>query len=245
MEIALFLVRLWQRRLLIGIGLLGSVAVVFAIGAAPAQSGAVAWSRVMLDTRESQLVVADPESAATITWRAEIITHVMTTSDMTAKLTNRAGLPEGSLKVAEPRLNVPLVRSSLGFAASQAADVGDPPYTLQVEMDESLPLIFLWATAPTGDEARRLAQAALDELEASSIRGGRYDSPIVTAGEGKGTLEPLSIRQVSPLREETIVVSRGYVPAIAVAAFLFLVWCTSVAIGPQLVGAAVGRFRAA
>lgn len=237
MELVLLLMRLWRRRIAVGCGLLAAVAIAFALGPAPDQPSSVAWSRVLVDTTESQLLVAAPKSAETLLWRAEMLTHVMTTADVSAKLARRIGVPADALRVIEPQLGTPLVRTSLAFSASEAAQNDLAPYVVQLQTDASLPLITLTATAPTAPESRQLAEATVVELEAASSRGGRYDSPILTAGGEAGTLEAFSIKPVGRLHEETVVKPGGYVRSIGLALFFFLTWASAVAVGPELLRA--------
>jgi hypothetical protein len=235
MELLPLLRLIKRRRLLLGIGLVVAVALAVAIGGPPASSGAVAWTRVALDTPTSQLVKSAPAGADTLTWRASLLVHLMNTDEAQRQLARRLGIPPDQIMVVDPGLATPEIPASLPTAASDAAAMTVAPYVLTVLMPRiDLPLIAIEASGPDRAGAERLATAAAGILESqSSLSGARYESMIKTGG-ATATLERFLLEQVAPVRSKPVSASVLPIKQIGGPTVLLVLWTAGVLLLPLI-----------
>jgi hypothetical protein len=192
--------------------------------------GALAWTRVAIDTRKSQLVDAAPEGVETLTWRAQLLTYLMATDASTQDIARRLGVKADEISVVEPDLSVPLVGTTLPQEAAKAASLGVAPYTLTVALVNDvlpvineLPVITVEAAAPGPVSAERLAAAAVALLESESSRSGTFSSDVVTGGRGF-KLQPFEVQQVTPTRVRLVSSSSPPLKAIGASILVFALW---------------------
>lgn len=237
MELLPFFHLVWRRRVLLGVGLVGAVALAAAIGSPPASPSAVAWTRVALDTPTSQLVASAPAGADTLTWRASLLVRLMNGDQVQQRLARRLGVSPDKVMVVDPGLATPEVPASLPTAASDTAAMTVAPYTLTVFMPSIyLPLIAIEAAAPDRAGAERLAAAAAGILESqSSLSGARYESMIKTGG-ATPTLERFLVQRVAPVRTKPVSASVVPVKQIVAPVCLFAVWAGGVWLLPLVLG---------
>jgi hypothetical protein len=223
---------LWRRRLLITAGAVVAIAIALGLGSPPPTTSAVAWTRVSLDTRTSQLVETTPRGADSLPWRASLMRHLMATDAMQRQLAQRLGVPPDQVQVVDPILAEPKVPASLPLRAAEAAGVSAAPYVLTVAMkNSSLPILSLEGAAPDPSRAKRLVEAAVQGLEAQAPSDGKYSSPIETVGSP--WFEPFLVQDVTPVRAKTVVTHDPPIKSVGVPAFLFLAWCVCVAFMPR------------
>jgi hypothetical protein len=206
MELLPILRLIWRRRLLLGAGLVASVALALGIGGPPASSSALAWTRVNLDTPESQLVDASPRGADTLPWRASFLSHLMATDATQRRLAERLDVRPEDVVVVDPALELPIVPASVPTAASEAAKITAAPYVLTLTLPTlSLPTIAVQAAAPDRAGAKRLAAAAVDILESqSSMSDAGYASKILTGGGVALKRQQFVVQQVAPIRAKPV-----------------------------------------
>jgi hypothetical protein len=216
---------LWRRRLALALGLLAAFGLYLAKGDSRPTSAGVAFTRVALDTPNSQLVASAPAGAATLAWRASLLAHLVATDDVKRDVAGRLGVPPGRLAVVDPTLAVPGVPASLPKGVAAAAAGATAPYALSVYLaDGSLPIVSIEAAAPDRDGAVRLARAAASVLQSESSPG--LDP----------SMQPFVVESIAPIHATTLVAGGGRLKATAAAVVLLGLWCAVVAFGPALVG---------
>ncbi len=185
MELLLILRPLWYRRWLLAIGVLAAVAILFAFGRdgiAPAPSG-VALAQVRLDTPRSELVAAAPEGSETLSWRAWLMLHLMSSEEWKQQVAQRLGVGANELAVIDGALSTPAVPTSLALRASDAAAAVAAPYVLAlIPVSDSQALISIAAYAPDPASARKLADASMAVLASHASGGGLFESKVLTGG---------------------------------------------------------------
>lgn len=139
------------------------------------------------------------------------------------------------MAVIDPALAEPQVPASMPVSAAEAASSSVAPNVLTVYIDVAqLPVISVEAAAPNREAANRLAEAAVDILEArSSPTETRYTSRILTGGGAALKHQTYVVEPVAPVRTKEIV-SRA-APTKQVGVVLLLgVWCAGVLAVPAL-----------
>ena len=233
---------LWRRRLAIGVGAIVAVALAIAIGSAPPESSALATTRVLLDTPDSQAVETTPFGAETLPWRASLLTHLVASEPNKLRLARALGLSVKQLYIEDTALTVPEIPSSLPKAASDVAAVNYAPYVLTIGLpDPALPIISLTAAAPDAKGAARLITATRDLLRSAAptpdpsqeIKPGSKLSEIDAAD----TNEPYGylVEAVAPIRVKTVASGKGPLKAVSASLVLFVGWCVCVSVLPGLV----------
>jgi hypothetical protein len=223
MEVLHVVRTLWRRRIAVALGLLAAAAIVLGLGlGAPSRTG-VAYTRVALDTPRSQLVHAAPLGADTLGWRASLVAHLVATDATKQAIARRAGVDAGQVAVVDPTLAAPAVPASLPKGVADATAAVATPYVLSAyEPDGSLPIIAIATAGPDRAAAARLARAAAAVLESEGSRGGRPG------------VQPFVIQRTAPIHARTLVTGGGRTRSLLLAAFVLVVWCAAVALGPRL-----------
>jgi hypothetical protein len=233
---------LWRRRIAVALGAIAAVALAFAIGNAPPSSYGVAWTRVALDTPESQLVETNPFGAETLVWRASLMVHLLAAEEPKRALARRVGIPPEQLAVVDPALSAPEATDALPSAAAELAAANPAPYVLTAYMtNDSLPLIMLEAAAPDRRLAARLVAAATEALK-NEAQAGETTREVPAAERSRDAfkadtdrLQGFVVEDVAPVRTKAVVSGPGPMVAVAAAIVLFVLWSTCVAVLPRLV----------
>jgi hypothetical protein len=220
--------KIWRRRLALGTALLLAIAVLVALGGTKSvkTTSATAWTRVTLDTPNSQLVAAAPSGAGSLPWRASLLSHLMSTESVTAAIARRLGVSSDQVSVIDPTLALPLVDTDTAAAATKVDSNVVTPYALTTYADGQVPVISLTAAAADAAGAKRLAEAAMSVLESESSPRGPVKSLIPTDVGVLGR-QAFVISQVSPLHVQLVASSSLPKKPIAAALFVFLVWCVA------------------
>ena len=216
---------LWRRRLLVLLGAFLAAGAAYALGASPTPSRGFASTRVLVDTSRSQLVADDPVFAETLAWRATLAAQTLGTEDNRRSIAAAAGIPPTSLEVTDLELTFPIIPASLPRAAVQAAYSSTRPFALNLHTDDVVPIISITADAPDRASAVRLAEAAVETLEA-------YTS--VTANE---ELLGLEVRTVTPIDSVAIPGGQSRKKMAAVFVAVFGMWIAGLTLLPVLLGA--------
>jgi hypothetical protein len=214
MELVALLRVLWHRRrpVLAGLAVALCVGVLASRGATTTVG--VASGRVVLDTVDSQLVDAEPVGADTLAWRAALLADLMGGDAGRPRIARALGAPERDIAVVAPYLNAPAKDTPLSRRATDAAAVTPEPYVVAIQAAEPLPIIRIDATAPSRDQAVRLARAAGDALKEAAA--AHVDSP---------DLLGFVVEDVGPVRARTITEGPRRVMAGVLALLLFALWC--------------------
>ena len=243
MELLPILRLIWRRRLLLGAGLVVSVALALGIGGPPPSSSALAWTRVNLDTPRSQLVNSAPGGADTLPWRASFLVHLMATDSTQRRLAKRLDVRPEDVVVVDPALELPIVPASIPTAASEAAQITVAPYVLTVTVtNPSLPTVAIEAAAPDVARARRLAAAAVAILESqSSMSDARYTSKILTGGGVALKRQQFLVEQVAPIRAKPVAERVVSPKQIGGPMVLLALWSAGALLLPGRLSAGAGR----
>ena len=231
MELLPIVRRLWAGRFwLAPAAVLAVIATVLA-GPSRKETSAIAWTQVALDTPSSQLVDTAPRGADSLSWRASLLTRLMSTDATQRRLARDLGIRKDEVTVVDPVLAAPEVPASLPTRAADAAAVTAAPNVLTVEMrNSSLPVISIEAAALDAAMARRLAYAAVAILLQQAGKEGRYASQIPAGGTRK--YQPFAVEQVAAVRVE-LVRSAEMPMRTLVPGALFLLFCALVAVMPR------------
>ena len=211
---------LWRRRVLVGLGLLISIAVAAKAGSGPADTRAVAQVRVLLDTPRSQLIDANPALVETMPGRVAVLDKLLGTEPARQRLADRIGIPVGDLAVVDSQLLAPPVPASLPRAAAEAAAAVPEPYVLAVRANADVALISIKARAPKPSAAAALARAAVDDLRATAAPAGLH------------ARRAYGVDRVAPVRARAVRSGGDSKMAAAVALVLFGLWCVVLAFVP-------------
>jgi hypothetical protein len=189
MEPARTLKTLWARRRLValgmGVALVAALLSVYTVGIFPP---ALHSRTNVFATASTQILVDTPESAFAdleydlepLDTRANVFARFLATPAAVALIAREAKLPYGAIEAKGPfELNVPEVQRAPTAERRSSQIVGEGAlYRLRFESNPSLPLVTVFAQAPTEKEAEILAAAAPAAL--SSYIGGiqvRQDTP--------------------------------------------------------------------
>lgn len=167
---------------------------------------------MLIDTRQSEIAAAAPRGADTLWWRASLLAMLLATQQERNQIARTIGVPADQVASGDVELGSPIVQAALPVAASQAATTTAVPYVLTVSTDNLLPIVRLEASAPDRTGAIRLAQAAVQELQAGA---STQDTPM---------LQGLSIKVANPVQARDVVVSSGHTKMAAVGLVVFGVW---------------------
>ena len=243
MELLPILRLIWRRRLLLGAGVIVSVALALGIGGPPPSASALAWTRVNLDTPRSQLVDSAPRGADTLPWRASLLVHLMATDATQRQLAQRLRVRPDEVVVVDTALELPIVPASIPAAAAEAAQVTGAPYVLTVALtDPMLPTISIEAAAPDGAGAKRLAAAGVAILESeSSLSDARYSSKILTGGGVALKPQQFVVQQVAPIRAKPVTQRVISPKQIGPPLVLLALWTAAALLLPGRLSAGAGR----
>lgn len=214
MGLAGLLRALWRRRIAVGLGALLTIAVAVA-GVHRAAGGAVVASssvRVLVDTSRSLVVDAKARGSATIDSRARLLGGLMAEDSAKLEIARRAGLRPAELAIAGPGAGAPpgIVTPLAEQAIAAALPVA--PYLVSVEVDPSLPILSITATAPSRGQATRLGRVASGALTSVARRA--------PGGSHGMTIEPLG-RPLVTVRA----MGGGRAKALGGALAFFVLWC--------------------
>ena len=169
MELAAAARVLWRHRLiaLLGLPLVIAIAVICAHRLSPPERVyGVASAKILVDTPKSQLVDLapsvglDPTVADGLPVRVDILADELAGDASVDALARQAGLPKDRIAVLTfgvgPTRTTPLARR-----LAELNPGGHRPYVVQITADGREPIVNILTSAPTGVEAKRLADAAV------------------------------------------------------------------------------------
>lgn len=203
--------RRW-RRLPVAVGALVAILAAVTIGKSHTPPTGLARTQVLVNTRQSELAAAAPVGADSLWWRASLLGMLLGTQQERNQIARTIGVPADEIGASNAQLANPMVPAALPVAASEAAAVS-LPYVLTVYTDNVLPIVSIAASAPDRAQAVRLAQAAVQQLEAGAPT---HDTP---------ELQGLSVTEVDPIKGSDVVVSSGgHTKMVTVAVVVFGLW---------------------
>jgi hypothetical protein len=227
--------KLWELKLAVGISLaLALFAAVWSIekislsplGLTPRSlQMATAATHVLVDTPHSIMLDLrqDTYGIGSLTNRAVVLGNVIASTSVEAQIAQRAQVPVGLLRIQAPL--TPL-ESSVQVDPQKARRVSDifksnDQYRIQINANPEVPILDIYAQAPTAASAAALANAAVDELKS-------YVAGLATTQRTPAIDE---IRLVQLGRATGVVINPGVQYQVALLAFLltFLASCATAA----------------
>ena len=187
-------------------------------------------ARILLDTPKSQLVDLDQSNpvgldgtvADGLPIRVGVLADELESDSWRAALASAAGIPAGQIDIASSNTGAtyttPLARRLLELNA-----VADRPYVVRITTNGSSPIVNVFATAPTGAEAKRLADGTV----------ATYKSLIAVNGAMKGFV----VRPLGPTRAAQFVHSSGKAMTAAVAVLALGAWLVGIVFAGGLASA--------
>ena len=184
---------------------------------------ASATAHVLVDTPDSVMVDlrADTYSLEDLSNRAVVLGNVMTSTVVEAGIARRAHVPPGLL-----RIEAPLTPQEAALPVTQQnqrkiTDIlkSNNQYRLNLQVDPTVPMLDIYAQAPSASSAAALANGAATELSA-------YLSSVAKS-ENTPAKQRLRLDQLG--RATGAVINHGVEYQVAVLAFVlvFLAWCAT------------------
>lgn len=223
MGIGVRLRKLWRLRggvgLCLGLSLFGAVWSVYHVSPGPpwltprALEMATASTHVVVDTPTSTVLdlrqsTNDFESLRN---RAVLLGNVIAGSTVRAAIGRRARLAPGTLRVQAPLTREQAVPPPDSGNERRTGDIlrSNDQYRLNIQANLSVPMLDIYAQAPTAASAALLANAAVDELRAYLVR----------LADAQGTPGPDRIRLLQLGRAQGTVINPGVRWEVALLAF--------------------------
>jgi hypothetical protein len=131
---------------------------------------ATAATHVLVDTPGSISIDLrqDTYSISALTTRAVVLGNVIASTPVETLIARRAHVPAGLLRIDAPLTPQEVSVQVDPQKARRVTDIlkSNGQYRLQVSANPEVPMLDIYAQAPTADSAAALANAAVDELEA-------------------------------------------------------------------------------
>jgi hypothetical protein len=214
MELALALSQLWQRKVLLGLGVVVAVLAGFV--------SHEALKSTVYSAATTQMVVDSPHSALgnvndsldPFTARAGVFAQLMTTPEALDAIGQAAGIPGNKISAQGPADSAPELAQP---AIPQSTTSTSTPFKLLLNQDPTLPTVDIYAEAPTTAKAVALANGAVTGF-ATYLRS-------IAAQGSVPTSQQVEIRELGAAVGG--VVDPGTSTKLAALAVIgtFLVWC--------------------
>jgi hypothetical protein len=203
MELARTLKKLWLRRRLVALGaliaLIAALLSVYQVGIAPPS---LASRTNVFATASTEILVDSPDSAFgdlgndldPLNTRASVFARFLATPTAVDLIARVAKLPATAIEAQGPYdINQPLYQQEPTAEQRSSQIVGEGAvYRMRFENNPSIPIISVFAQAPTVEEAKRLALAAPTTLhryveEIQARQGTPEDDQVVITRLGQAT----------------------------------------------------------
>jgi capsular polysaccharide biosynthesis protein len=175
MELARALKALWKRRRLVALGAviaaLAAILSAFTVGMFPpsltprTNTFATASTQILVDTPSSAFANLE-EEVEPLNTRAAVFSRFLASPLAITLIAREAGLPADAIEGQGPyEQNLPLFEQEPTAEKRSSEIIGEGAiYRLRFENNPDLPIVTVFAQAPTADEAHRLADAAPEAL---------------------------------------------------------------------------------
>lgn len=220
-------------RLLVALGALvavtGGAVVSGKLGIGPFDGGTrlvwVATSEVQVDTPRP-LATDAHASAATIQTQTILLADYLTRDDTRDAIARGVGLRRTDLTVTTPSIDSPLRQSPLVSRTLQQVTTSRTPYSVIANPAQLTPIMALVAMGPDRETAMALSGTASEALRAAA------------AADSGAPRRGLAIEPLGPVRLAAFETGgSGLVRGVALAVFLFCLWCGTIVVGTGLVRA--------
>jgi hypothetical protein len=194
----------------------------------------VAGVEVLVDSPNSQVVdvggtPSDVEGAAIdiggLSMRARLLASLMSSSPLKDRIARAAGIRPDMLIVVAPTGNDLTARAAPAPPAKVKPGDRDAN-VINLYVDETLPIITMRVQAPDAGTARRLASAALPQLQ-QFLKTVASERSIDNARQ-------LVVSPMGPATSATVVKGPSKMVAIFVGILIFALWCTGTLMIPRL-----------
>lgn len=226
MELVAILRILWDRRIIVALGIFVAVAVGLLAGRVSGAGGSsgVGVVRMVLDTTDSQLVAAAPKGADTLSMRAAWLADSLATDEGREAVARAAAVPSDQVLILGPATKrEPMLETPLVSRVRDATSGSGAPYIVDLTADEVTPIITIVTHGADVSQAARLAQAAATGLRSMLVVGDGTQS------------RGFRLETVAPLRtEEMVSGSRRSIAMLGAALVIFVGWCVCIVLGVGL-----------
>ena len=190
MDAVTILREIWRCRLAVGVAavvaILVGLALTYTVSLPPKSRKhevAIASSRILVDTPNSQVVTVEPRGLETLGARASVLANVMTEGEIKTIIAGAAGLHPNELHAGVESEGV--LPADLSAAAANPAAYLMTARTATDPDNVPLPIIEIEAQAPDSAAAVRLADAAVAGLQwLSRLEGGQRERPRRASASG-------------------------------------------------------------
>ncbi len=170
MDAVTILREIWRCRLVVGVAavvaILVGLAITYTVSLPPKDRKhevAIASSRILIDTPNSQVVTVEPRGLETLGARASVLANVMTEGEIKTIIAGAAGLHPNELHAGVVSEGV--LPADLSAAAANPAAYLMTAHTETDADNVPLPIIEIEAQAPDSAAAVRLGEAAITGLQ--------------------------------------------------------------------------------
>ena len=175
---------------------------------------AAASTHMLVDSRSSMLIDLreNTYNIEGLRNRAVLLGNVAASSDVRTKIAERVGIPVTVLKVQPPLTSEMTTRPANSENPQKTSDILRSPdqYRLNLTTNPSVPMLDVYAQAPTAELAAALANATVDELKAYLER----------LAATQRTPDQLQIRLRDLGRAQGVVINQGVDRQVAILVFL-------------------------
>lgn len=205
---------LWSYRITVIAGALLAGVLGFFVMKGPVTHFSTASARIVLDTKDSQLVDVEPTGADTLGWRAALLADLLGDKEQKARVARTMGIREQDLFISAPYLSAPTVATPLPTHSLAAAHTAPEPYEIAVQGVPALPIVAIDARAPTTAAAAKLARAAATAIKESATEHAGVD----------GTLD-YTVEDMGPVKAREVVNRPRRAVGLAATIVVFGSWC--------------------
>jgi hypothetical protein len=178
MQLGKHLRELWQLRIGVVVSVaLASLAALWSVGSigllppsfTPRQLEiSTASTRALVDTPQSTVLDLDVNTYGftAITNRALLVGNIMGSTPVRAYIARRAHLPADQLRITTPvTVDYPRPLASAGKRSTRDILKSPDEYRLNIQANPTVPIVDVYATAPTPEQAQQLANGAIDGMK--------------------------------------------------------------------------------
>jgi hypothetical protein len=178
MQLGKHLRELWQLRTGVAVSIaLASLAALWSVGRIGVLPPSFTPRHLEISTASTRALVDTPKSAVldldvntygftAITNRALLVGNIMASEPVRAYIARRAELPADLLRVTSPvTVDYPRPLASAGKRKTSDILKSTDEYRLNIQANPTVPIVDVYATAPTPEAAQQLANGAIDGMK--------------------------------------------------------------------------------
>ena len=227
MELARVIRELWQRKLLLALGvLIAAAAAAFSLQAGKSLRYSAASTQVLVDSNTSVLGNV-AQSTEALSARAQVYANFMASPAILEIVGRQVGLSgdqiyaAGPVNAAEPRVE----QEPTALKRNMQLTGESKPYRLNYEAQGNLPTITIYSQAPSTSQAVALANGAASALQTYVAN--------VESGGGVPKGSRIVIRRLAPATGGVVDASISKTLAVIVFVVVLLLWCALMLYGTR------------